>query len=107
MTNWDEECDWMPYKLSIGDLVEFIDIGDGTDDYPWTEAPAVGIYLGKFESTVFSYSVVKDLSAPMDHHAWHIIWSRGRRRHVCLSKDIKLLSSRQYLQHGDTIKSKE
>lgn len=82
-------------KFNIGDLVEVIDIGVGTREWPWGDTKVVAIYLG-IEKTfsVYRYNLLKDLS---EHHSSrnrsHVVWCHGKRRYICSDKDITLLAA--------------
>ncbi len=81
--------------FNIGDLVEVIDIGAGTREWPWGDKKVMAIYLG-IEKTysVYRYSLLKDLS---EHQAGrnksHVVWYKGRKRYICCDKDITLIAS--------------
>ncbi len=92
-------------KYELGDLVQVVDIGDGTLTAPWTETLTVGIYLGVDEMKMFPYNAIDDLSRITPaHQVWHIVWARGRRRLVAHDGEIKLLAKAKiktaiYLEH--------
>jgi hypothetical protein len=81
--------------FNIGDLVQVIDIGAGTREWPWGDKKVVAIYLG-IERTfsVFRYSLLKDLS---EHHSnrnkSHVVWYQGRKRYISCDRDITLLAA--------------
>jgi hypothetical protein len=92
-------------KYELGDLVQVVDIGDGTLTSPWTETMTVGIYLGTDELKMFPYNSIDDLSRiSPQQQKWHIVWVRGRRRMVSHDGEIKLLAKAKiqrpvYLEH--------
>ena len=80
-------------KYELGDLVQVIDIGDGTLTAPWTENLIVGIYLGPDEMKMFPYNSIDDLSRMSpEYQKWHVVWVLGRRRLIAYEGEIKLLA---------------
>lgn len=81
--------------FNIGDLVEVIDIGEGSEEFPWTEEPVAAIYMGLMENKIFGYNPIVDLSTTTcsGKETWHKVWYRGKVRYLALDKDLKLLSS--------------
>jgi len=81
-------------KLNVGDLVEVIDIGDGTPIRPWTENSVAAIYLGSYKSNRhFGYDSTTNMSIlGRGPETWHIVWYSGKKRFIAKDTDIKLLS---------------
>ena len=77
---------------NIGDLVQIIHIGDGTEDSPWTEVPVPGIYLGTVSNSYFKYDRGDNLSKRSQDQIAHVVWYKGRKRHILNERDIKLLA---------------
>ena len=81
------------FNFNIGDLVEVVDIGEGTPLHPWTEAPVPAIYMGSYEANRhFGFDPGSNMSI-LAPETWHIVWYRGRKRYISKSIDLKLLSS--------------
>jgi len=77
---------------NVGDLVQIIHIGDGTEDCPWTEVPVPGIYLGTVANSYYKYDATADLSRQDRDHVAHVVWYKGSKRHILNEGDIKLLA---------------
>ena len=77
---------------NVGDLVQIIHIGEGTEEAPWTEVPVAGIYLGTVQDSYYKYDRGDNLSKKIHDHTTHIVWYKGRKRHVLNAGDIKLLA---------------
>ncbi len=81
--------------FNIGDLVQVIDIGTGTREWPWGDQKIVAIYLGVEQTfSVFRYNLLEDIS---EHHSnrnkSHVVWCKGKRRYISCDRDISLLAS--------------
>jgi len=81
--------------FNIGDLVEVIDIGNGTKKWPWGEKKVSAIYLGvENHNNFFRYNLLKDLSERCSsRNKSHVVWYEGKKRYIVNDSDITLLAS--------------